>query len=309
MPSITQSVEQGYTVFTLGTGDASLSMVPELGGRVVSLRRTSGRGREWCWRRPGTRWLWAGRAYDNFGDSCQAGVDECLPSVAACRVGGRPIPDHGELWYQAWTLDAASLAAGVLDATVRTSPSPFVFRRAISATGPLSFRFDYTLTSLSAAPEPYLWCLHPLLTIEDDDRVELPASVTSMRLNGGVGAPMTHGETWAYPEPLPGLRLDRLEAPGMPGGCVKAFAGPLTEGRAAIANARTGERLELRWDPAFARQLGFWLNRGFVGFHHVALEPTTGAPDSLADAIDSWKQVSILPPGGTVRWSVDWILT
>ena len=308
MSHVIQSSKQGYAVARLRTGFAELALVPGLGGRVIGIHRLAS-GREWCWHRPGPRWLWSSKPYDSFGDSPQAGIDECLPSVAACRVRGRDIPDHGELWYRSWSLDSSALRAGVLDSTLGTSPSPFLFRRAISAPEENVFRFAYTLTSLSAEPEPYLWCLHPLLTIEPDDRIELPASVRSLRLNGGVGAPMRHGERWDYPEPLPGLRLDRLEAPGMPGGCVKAFAGPLNEGWAAISNARTGERLELRWDPAFAPQLGFWLNRGFLGFHHVALEPSTGAPDSLTDAIDSWKQVSVLAPGEIVSWHVDWILS
>ena len=130
-----------------------------------------------------------------------------------------------------------------------------------------------------------------------------------MRLNGGVGdRPIGFGDTWAFPEPFPGIRLDRLETPGIPRGCVKGFAGPLLPGlaMAAIANEATDDRLEVRWDTQVNRFLGIWLNRGHGGFHHVALEPTNGAPDSLAEAVGSWKHFSSIPAGGTVRWSVEW---
>jgi len=109
---------------------------------------------------------------------------------------------------------------------------------------------------------------------------------------------------WTYPEPFPGVRLDQCATPGMPGACVKAFAGPLETGRAALVNDATGDRLEFRWNAAEIPYLGIWLNRGHGGFHHLGLEPSSGAPDSLADAMETWNQFSLLPPLGTARWSI-----
>lgn len=283
-------------------------MVPALGGRVISLRsrRT---GREWCWHQPRPDWLWANRPGDNFGGSPQAGIDECVPTVAGCEWRGRAVPDHGEVWAEAWTLEPAELAAGRLTATVRCAVSPLEFRRTIRAddSGAGDFVFEYALTNLSAEPQEYLWCLHPLFTIEPGDRMELPEEVQSWRLNGGLGdREIGFGDVWNYPEPFPGVRLDRLETPGMPRGCVKGFAGPLTEGRAALVNDRTGDRLELSWDARELPWLGVWLNRGHVDFHHVALEPTSGAPDSLTDAVEKWRAFATLAPGETRRWVLRW---
>lgn len=296
--------EQGFGVVGLRTAEAELAMVPELGGRIISLRRR--RSREWCWHRPGASWLWRNRPGDDFGGSPQAGIDECLPSVAACTWRDRAVPDHGEVWFQPWMLDAAELAAGRLAATVDLPVTPLRFRRAISAIDG-GFRFDYALTNVGDAPEEYVWCVHPLFTIEEGDRLELPAEVRELRVNGGIGtAPIHQGDRWAYPEPQAGFRLDRLETPGMPRGCIKAFAGPLREGVAALANDRTGDRLEVRWDVRAAPLLGLWLNRGHAGFHHVALEPTNGAPDSLAQAVEDWRQFSQLVPGATAEWWLEW---
>jgi galactose mutarotase-like enzyme len=91
----------------------------------------------------------------------------------------------------------------------------------------------------------------------------------------------------------------------MPQGCVKGFAGPLQAGHAAIGNAATGDRLELKWDARITPYLGLWLNRGHGGFHHVALEPTNAAPDSLQDAVEKWQQFATIAPGATVRWSIE----
>ncbi|MDR3673293.1 MAG: hypothetical protein P4L36_20775 [Holophaga sp.] len=294
---------QGFTVRGLRSSAAELRMVPELGGRIVSLRsrRT---GREWCWHQPRPDWLWASRAGDPFGSSPQAGIDECVPTVAPCRVRGRDLPDHGEVWFQDWALDPGALAIHRLRASVPLTVSPLVFSRSIRVGPDGAFVFDYSLRNTGDAAEPFLWSLHPLMAIEPGDRLELPVEVRRLRLNGGLGANIAQGDWWDYPEPFPGVRLDQCQVPGMPGGCVKAFAGPLTRGRAAVVNDRAGDRLELSWDAALLPFLGIWINRGHCGFHHVALEPASGAPDSLADAVESWGQFQTVQPGQTAQWSV-----
>lgn len=307
-PAVTTSMEQGFAVTGLRSATAELLMVPELGGRIISLRSLRS-GREWCWHQPRPDWLWHNHAGDAFGDSPQAGVDECLPTVAACRVLDRVLPDHGEVWFQAWQLEPDALARRELAASVRLPITPFAFRRTIRVGEAGAFVFDYALTNEGDGPEPYLWSLHPLLALEPGDRLDLPAEVRSLRLDGGLGAPISRGDVWAYPEPFPGLRLDAGEVPGMPGGCVKGFAGPLEAGRAAVLNERTGDRLEFRWDAATVPFLGLWINRGHGGFHHLALEPCTGAPDSLQEAMESWHQFRVVPPGETVRWSISLSMT
>ena len=300
---------QGFALVGLRTASAELGMVPALGGRIVSLRslRT---GRQWCWHRPRPDWLWHNQPGDDFGSGPQAGVDECVPSVAACQWQGRAIPDHGEVWAQPWTLDAAALARAQLSATVPLTVSPLLFQRSIRADAAGGFVFDYQVRNTGGAAEAFLWSLHPLFTLLPGDRIELPAEVDHLRLNGGLGdRPIALGDVWSYPEPWAGIRLDRLEVPGTPRGCVKGFTSALDEGWAALCNDVSGDRLELRWDARLIPFCGLWLNRGHAGFHHVALEPCNGAPDSLADAVTRWKQFATVPAGGALGWSVTWRLS
>jgi hypothetical protein len=301
--------EQGFATVALRTPVAELTMVPALGGRIVSLRSRRS-GRQWCWHQSRPDWLWANRAGDDFGTSPQAGIDECVPTVAACVWQGRAIPDHGEVWAQAWTLDPALLGQQVLSATVPLTVSPLVFRRQIRAGAGADagdFVFDYQLRNTSGADQPFLWSLHPLFTIAPGDRLQLPAEVDRLRLNGGLGDRLiTFGDIWSYPEPFPGIRLDRLEVPGMPQACVKGFTPALSDGWGALCNDASGDRLELRWDAKVTPYCGLWLNRGHAGFHHVALEPTNGAPDALADAVSDWKQFAIVPAGAATAWSITW---
>jgi len=302
------SSEQGFTVKGLRSARAELLMVPELGGRIISLKGLKS-GREWLWHQARPDWLWANQPGDNFGLSTQAGIDECIPTVASCQWRGRDLPDHGEVWYQDWKLDPEALARQELKATVPLTVSPLVFSRTIRVVEDGAFVFDYSVQNTGSEEEPYIWCFHPLKNIEPGDRLELPAEVTSLRLNGGLGAPIEFGDVWAYPEPFPGIRLDECLVPGMPGGCVKGFAGPLKTGRAALVNDRTGDRLELSWDASLIPYLGLWLNRGLCDYHHVALEPTSGAPDSLGDAVGKWRQCSVVQPGQTARWSITLLIS
>src|SRR5882724_2414082 len=81
--TVTRGACDGFETVVVDTGLLSLSLIPELGGKINSLRdrRT---GREWLWRNP--RQVYqrapAGSAYVAVADT--GGWDECLPTVAPC---------------------------------------------------------------------------------------------------------------------------------------------------------------------------------------------------------------------------------
>jgi len=82
-------------------GDCAVKVLPDVGGKIASIRV----GEKELLQAPlaplapRTRTM----AFD-AGDA--SGWDECLPSVAACRVrtesGIADIPDHGDLWRVEW---------------------------------------------------------------------------------------------------------------------------------------------------------------------------------------------------------------
>jgi hypothetical protein len=39
---------------------------------------------------------------------------------------------------------------------------------------------------------------------------------------------------------------------------------------------------------------------------HLAIGPASGAPDSLTEALGSWKGAQWLEPGETKEWTVTW---
>jgi galactose mutarotase-like enzyme len=274
--------EQGFEVFILSNQEVELAVVPELGARIISLKDLRS-GREWLWHPAGGRKLFRNRAGDNFESGPLVGLDECLPTIAPCSWQERHLPDHGEVWAAAWALDAEAWEGGLLRTSVSLKISPLDFERTIELQAN-EIRLSYQLKNRAAVPELYLWAMHPLLQLQSGDQLELPASTRAL-LNGA---------SW----------LDALHSTRPKGDCEKIFACLVREGRAAISNPDTGDRLEFEWDAAQNNTLGLWLNRGgWHGHHHFALEPANGEPDILTAAAQH-KHCGVIAAHGSVTWQV-----
>ena len=286
----------GFQLVTLASPEAEVTVVPGLGAKIISLRSPVG-GRDWMWRPDGPLRLF--HAPDgNFGKGPMTGLDECLPTINRCHHAGRDLPDHGEAWNVAWTLEESS-PDGVRT-SLRLPLSPLHMLRTVTVKGPC-VRLHYTLTNHGPQPESWLWALHPLLTFDPDDRLELPAAVSEFRVAAARQPDARPGDVWAWPEPFPGLRLDALTLGGNDS-FLKAFAGPMREGWARLSNARLGDSLTLRWDTTTNPYLALWLTRGgCLGMHHAALEPTNVPFDSLTEAVEA-KLARPLAPGTSVSW-------
>lgn len=295
----------GFEVIRLRSMDAEVAIVPALGAKLVSLR-TLPDGREWLWHPEGALCLFANSVGDSFTDGTLAGADECIPTVGACRAGGRDLPDHGEAWSQAWTLDETALSKGLVRTTLRLPISPFTITRTVRMEGEIVV-LDYELTNHAAKPEPYLWALHPLLTFHEGDRLIVPEEVHDIRIEGATRPGAKPGDHWSWPGPAPEINLNELRLEN-DRASVKFFAGPLRAGHSSIVNERTGDSLEFNWGTEANPYLGVWLTRGgWRGVHHPAIEPTNAPCDTLAEAQSQFPSSSrILASGATKEWSV-WI--
>jgi len=301
-PSTDVVREDGFDVYLLRTVRCEIAVVPALGARIVRLRNRE-TDREWLWTPDDRRPLFANAPGDDFAHSPLVGVDECLPTVAPCSLAGRDHADHGEVWSAGWTVDEAAWARGVLATHVDLRSLPLRLTREIDLAG-ATVRLRYRLHNRSDRSQPFLWALHPLFRWNDGDRIELSPEVRNVRV---TTPEVASGTRWAWPNPSPDVALDRgTLGPGPR--CAKLFAGPECGGHARLRHGRSGETLTLRWAVAENPALGIWISRGgWHGCHHVALEPTSSAHDSLAEA-HAANAAAVVVAGDTRTWEVALIL-
>ena len=309
---ITHGTTEGFATVQVDTGPLHLSLAPELGGKINSLRDLRS-GREWLWRNPRLpyRPAAAESAYVAVADT--GGWDECFPSVAPCQYpsapwAGRAIPDHGELWGQT---PALALAEAGGQASLETSwpgvALPYRFeRRAVLTTGSANVRAEYRVANQGDAPLHFIWSIHPLLAIEPGMQLQLPPEARYHRWSSVPGDAVAESGL-SFPLTLAGHDLAALPDASA-GVALKLWSDPLAAGQGwATLRARDGE-LRMRWDPALLPQVGFWMNLGaWAGdggapYYNLGLEPCIGAQDSLADAVTRHNLFATLLPGQARAW-------
>jgi hypothetical protein len=267
----------GFAAFRLQSETTEAIVVPELGGRMVQFHRRG--GREWLYHPGDEIRLFSNQPNDSFRLSTHVGLDECLPSISPATVEDRVIPDHGEVWNRPWTVDESGLEAGRLTLAIDLPISPFRFTRTLRLDG-AQLRADYQLENLSERALSWAWAFHALFRFRDGDRLELPVSVQEVRTASLFTDPPLPWGSYPWPSPRPDIQLDRLRLDD--GRYIKAYVGPLTEGRARLVND-DGTALTLTWDTSDNPFLGLWLTRGgYLGQHCLGIEPANRDRDSLA---------------------------
>jgi hypothetical protein len=315
MSEIFRDSRDGFELIGLRNECVELAVVPTLGGKIVSLmdRRA---GREWMWHPGDNLKLFANLIGDPFYRSTMTGADECLPSVAACEIrspqfdsahprlkrqGHREIPDHGEVWGMPWQINEGSMEQGEVGLSVSLPISPLDFSRDILLNKNI-VELRYRLRNRSDEPQHYLWAFHPLLRMEDGDRIELPAGINDLFVETTSWPNIQRGDRWRWPRPLTEIDLSRMDLGPSPA-YAKCFIDTVSAGRFSIVNANRVERITFAFDSPGITTVGLWLTRGgWNGYHHVAIEPTNAAADSLEQAICE-NLCQAIPAGGCVEWS------
>jgi hypothetical protein len=273
---------------TLENEFLQIRILPAFGGKISSLRSV----------RTGEEFLLTPlRGYRQvsrtagFHEGDLGGFDECLPSVASCEStsGEPPVPDHGDLWRSKWHIDSydqrITLHADSLSRPLRLT-------RHARLDGPCLV-LDYNLLNLSNSSTTWLWSAHPLLRIEEGDRIVLPDEIKEVVVeysaagffekNGAIG--------WPRAQSALGTTIDLSTVEKRDGVTAhKLFARAGRSGWAALYRKRTGAGLILCFDPSALPFLGLWIcsgawpETGAKKQYTVALEPTTSNVDSLASA-------------------------
>jgi galactose mutarotase-like enzyme len=294
----------------LANASLEVDVLPELGGKLSSLRFVPSN----------TELLqqplapYAPRTMNmGFEESDASGFDECFPSVAACNVNIEGatvvIPDHGDFWRLSWRCEKRN---DEIHLSATGISLPFQFDKVLRLRGP-NLEITYTVTNIGKEHRPYIWSAHPLFAVDAGDRIVLPESVTTVKVESSVGERLgTAGSIHTWPR----TRMwDRMETDLSIAGSIHACTGDMlftnapAEGWAALERMREGICIEVRFNPREVPYLGLWLCYGgwpeskTARQQCVAIEPCTASRGSLTEAIDCNEACS-LAPGAATAWKM-----
>jgi len=175
-------------------------------------------------------------------------------------------------------------------------------------------RLSYQVTNTGQVAVPWSWAVHPLFASGAGDRIVLPKSIRTMRLEGSGGGRLgKSGDRVEWPVARLADRnggdetdLSTVQPSNSRIGD-KLFAGPLRahENWCALERPAVGVCIRVKFDAAATPYLGLWICSG--GWPErpgpkqmcVAMEPATAPVDSLAQT-GVWSRV--LGPGESYSW-------
>lgn len=294
---------------------ATLVVLPEIGGKIASLR-ANGDGGELLWQDPTRpyRPITYGGRFEDFDTS---GFDECFPTIEECAYPDYPwagvtAPDHGELWCQPW--DCAIVDPAV-HLSVHGVRFPYRFEKQIAATE-RGFTLAYRLTNLSPFAFQYVWLAHPLLAVEEGSRILVPgAPVARLAFATGDRVRQTPFEPFEWPW-IPGPEGQLVDysriGPRSLGATDKVYVETADPGWCALYHPSSGQYVGFRMARSAAPYVGFCLNHGGWPFtppqaYWAALEPCTGYPDPLDEIVRRGLHRT-LAPRESAAWSLELVV-
>jgi hypothetical protein len=310
--SIRQTRLGSLEAVVLDNSSLRLTVVPELGGKIISLIRNES-GHEYLLQPADPESAYRTRSHgDLFENYEPCGFDECVPTVAECLYPEEPflasqLPDHGDIWGLSSTLE-------IIDEQITLTSSvgslPLRFTKKIKLLEN-TVRLDYEATNLSQSTVKFLWSAHPLLRVEPGAEIILPREVEELEVSWSKDERLgKSGERCGWPMATKcGGRMVELNriVSSTAGTAEKLFTPHLCEGFCGMFLPRANESIAFRFDPRHVPYVGIWICQGGwpssrAGKHFtVALEPCNGRPDSLEKAIRR-NECAVLGPCGTMQW-------
>jgi len=301
-----------FDAFVLDNSSLQLTVAPELGGKLTSLIRNES-GREYLLQPADPERAYRARSFgDRFENYGPCGFDECLPTVAACLYPEGPfaaskLPDHGDVWCLPSGIEAVGEKIRL---TTSLKSLPLRFAKEVQLRGN-TVRLDYEATNLSQSSVKFLWSAHPLLALEPVGEIILPDEVKEVEVGWSKDEQLGKaGDRCGWPKATGcsgrTVELNRV-APSSAGTAHKLFMGSFSEGFCGMFLPSKNETIAFRFDPRMVPYLGLWICQG--GWPEdradkqftVALEPCSGRPDSLAEAIRR-NECVMLAANQTARW-------
>ena len=275
----------------------SVDVLPEVGGKIGQITEMLS----------GTKFLVSPqkeyRTVPHDGDWLRhdtSGMDDCFPNVAAGLYPDEPwstlhLPDLGEWTHGSWDVLNAGKRQVVMTQAGRVLPYSAI--KTVQFIDEGTLEFSYRVRNRGQSPMRFLWSAHPLISVEDVYKLELPGEKLALRSFPDDG----FQHTWPILE-----EMDLSRQWIMRGKSRKVFVTGLADGWCSLWLPR--HKLHFTFDLEVLPAVGLWFNHyAFPAwndrqFRCIAVEPCT-SPSDLLDELDISRYPRI-PPQDTAVWSM-----
>ena len=229
-----------------------------LGAKIISVKslRT---GREWMWRPPGELELFRNLPGDNFSRAARwSAWMNASPTIEPCVWRGRKTSRSRRGLERRMGRRRGSVAKRRAENLRPSGNLPVRFRTQLRA-GCKRDPAQLPIGAIEARRRNISgWAMHPLLNIQEGDRLVLPASTRAL----------LDGAGW----------VDAVDSTVPKGNCSKLLAGPLSEGFSGIHNLKNGRSVRCRMEHGGKQRARIMARRAAAGTGIIILPSNPQTP-------------------------------
>ena len=292
---ISKSVSNGIEILTGETDHLIVSIVPELGGKILSIYNKNLK-KEFLWKNDKLR-LQTNESGADYDSNFLGAIDELIPNDLAEKIDSIEYPDHGELWTTHLQYEIAGEKITVFG-TLNLSGLYYSKTMYADLNSPLLF-VEYSIKNEAGAQRHFLWKLHAALQIQPGDKLLTSANLAQVVDPAYSRFKNTNEFKWPRIEdqnaaivPAAGKIMDFFYLYNIPAGEMQLLS---NNGKHVFS---------YRYDKTvFPYQWYFASYGGFLDHYTVILEPCTNMPMSVNEAMEKG-QSAVLAPGQSLTTTV-----
>jgi hypothetical protein len=293
----------GLECLRLENEHIAVDVLPELGAKIYRLIDKA-RDHDLLWHSPRVS-PHAVALHANFDDHWPGGWDEVIPGgVPSTNRYGDELPHMGELWTQRaqWRLEQCGADRVELVCSIATPITTVTWERRMTLeAGSPVMRLHYRIENTGYRPIDFNWGIHPVQTISTAHRFDVPAHRAEVDEHGG-GLLGNKGDAYEWPM-FGDLDVRRALGPEADDFALHYLTG-LDDGWVACTDTAVRRGFGLVFDKSVFGVIWLWLvYGGWRGYYQAIMEPWTGYPSSLAEAVQSG-QVRTLGSGEALETDV-----
>lgn len=293
----------GFRTVTLTDGEQSITIIPEKGSDIISLRDEK-TDTEFLWTSP--QGLRTDTPSKSFIDNYEGGWQECFPTGGpAINYRGAQIGQHGEVHSLAWNIVDVQHDPNEASITLeaRTIKTPFRLKKKITLRNRVGLiEIEEWITNESNETLPVVWGHHPAL---GGNFLDANCKIDTLAKNVWSYVLPENAETGQFDQNVTGVwpllvnkqgeTVDVSEVSGPDAGTADMlFIDGFQDGWISVTNRERKVGIAFLFDPEIFKTVWFWqMYGGGTGYpwysraYTMALEPFTSAPDPHAPNIDA----------------------